>query len=38
MGRVFHIKGIAFTKILKQKRECHIPGTDSSYNWILEKG
>ena len=38
MGRVFHIKGITFTKVENQKRKHHIPETDSWCNWILEYG
>ena len=38
MGRVFHIKGITFTKVVNQKRKHHIPETDSLCNWILEYG
>lgn len=30
VGRVFHIEEIAFTKLLNQKRECHIAVIASS--------
>lgn len=38
MGGAFRVKETTSTKVLNLKRECHVPETDSLYNWILECG